>query len=163
MSLGAGQLFPAERVLWSGAPVRFPLFDVRDIVFVPLGVLCGIEAAFNEIGALQVAGGGAIMVWRGLFALVGLYLVIGRVVFRQYLARSSRYTLTNRRIIVDANVLGRRINRFRYLSEVGKPICREGRNGVGTIRFGRSERLVGIPGVLAVCALIMEAQQRQRS
>lgn len=160
MSLGAGQLFPAERVLWSGAPVRFPLVDVRDIVFWPLGVLCGVAAVYNEIVMARATSMEFVLAWRGLFALVGLYLVVGRVAWRQFLTRSARYTVTNRRIIVDANVLGRKMNHSRYLSELGEPVCREGRNGVGSIRFGFSERLVGIPGVLAVCGLITEAQSR---
>ena len=163
MSLGAGQLFPAERVLWSGAPVRFPLLDVRDVVFLPLGVLCGAEAVFNEIASAQASSVQFVLALRSLFAVMGLYLVVGRVAWRQFVTRSSRYTVTNRRIIVDANVLGRRVNHSRYLTELGEPICREDRNGVGTIRFGFSERLVGIPGVRRVCALIAEAQHRQSS
>jgi hypothetical protein len=163
MSLGAGQLFPAERVLWSGAPIRFPLFDFRDWLFLPLGLLCVAEAAFNEIEALRATAGELIGVWRGFFALVGLYLILGRLVMRQYATRSARYTVTNRRIIVDSNVLGRKTNRFRYLSELGAPMCRIGRNGVGNIRFGRSERLVGVSDAHTVCKLIAEAQQRQRA
>jgi hypothetical protein len=163
MSLGAGQLFPAERVLWSGAPVRFPLFDVRDVVFWPLGVLSGLAAVYDEIAMAQATSTQFVLAWRCLFALVGLYLVVGRVAWRQFLTRSAQYTVTNRRIIVDANVLGRKMNHSRYLSELGEPTCREGRNGIGTIRFSFSERLVGIRGVRAVCALISEAQLRQRT
>lgn len=79
MSLGAGQLFPAERVLWSGVPVRFPLLDVRDVVFLPLGVLCGAEAVFNEIASAQASSVQFVLALRSLFAVVGLYLVVGRV------------------------------------------------------------------------------------
>lgn len=123
----------SEDVLWSGSPVRYPLFDRQDAFFVPFSILwCGF-AIFWETTALTSGAPIFFAVWGLMFVVIGLYSVVGRLIVRQVMLRRVVYTITNRRVIMRWN--GQR-EQSRYLDHLEPPTLAESDDGVGTIRFG---------------------------
>lgn len=74
-----------------------------------------------------------------LIVLFLIYLTIGRIFIRWYVVKSSRFFLTNKRLIF-VDLTGRLINKSFDLSNV--PLsCRESVNGNGYIIIGKTEPL----------------------
>lgn len=72
---------------------------------------------------------------------MGLYFVVGRLIVRYMSLRGSRYQSTDRRVIVNSTVLGRRRVQSAYLKDLPPPMV-AGRDGpVATIKFGDSTLL----------------------
>jgi len=131
------ELPSSEHVLWSGSPVRYPVFDRQDAVLVPVSILWFGFAIFWETTAVQMA---ATVLLRGLGRAVpglGFYMSIGRLIVRQVMLRSAVYTVTNLRIIMQWNGLANERERSRLPSIISnRPILAESDDGFGTIRFG---------------------------
>jgi hypothetical protein len=97
------RLQPGERLLWTGRPARYPFFDATDLVLVPFSLLwCGFTV-FWEYGVLHSGGPTFFVLVGAAFILYGLHLVVGRLVVRALRLRSTRYTLTDRRLIESAD------------------------------------------------------------
>jgi len=130
------ELPSSEHVLWSGSPVRYPVFDRQDAVLVPVSILWFGFAIFWETTAVQMAAPFFFEVWGVPFLVIGFYMSIGRLIVRQVMLRSAVYTVTNLRIIMQWNGLANERERSRYLDHLEPPILAESDDGVGTIRFG---------------------------
>lgn len=131
-------LLPAERLLWTGSPVRFPVFDATDLVAVPFSIMwCGF-AVFWEVTVIRTNGPSFLVLWGLMFVLVGLYFVAGRLIVRWLTLRGTEYAVTDQRVVVHSSVLGIDRERSEYLTNLEPPTLRESANGAGTIRFGSS-------------------------
>src|ERR1044071_742746 len=71
-----------------------------------------------------------LVLWGGMFVLLGLYFVAGRFVVRAVASRRCRYAVTDRRVLAAGGWTGRRI-RSEYLSSVPPPIMIEREDGSG--------------------------------
>lgn len=130
------ELPSSEQVLWSGSPVRYPVFDQQDAYLVPFSILfCGF-AIFWESNAVRLRAPFFFLIWGLPFLAIGLYISVGRLVVRQIMMRSVVYTITNLRIIMRWNGMANERERSRYLAHLEPPIVSESGDGVGTIRFG---------------------------
>jgi hypothetical protein len=133
-------LQPGEAILWRGAPfggIRLTVFDFFAIpfgllwVFIPFAILLLIWA--GEISQVDYLTYPALI----LFMCGGFYYSVGRLFTEQYYRSKTRYFLTNQRVIVNKGVFRRsstsvplgRLIELRYVP---------GKNGRGTIEFGRS-------------------------
>jgi hypothetical protein len=116
-------------VVWTGKPVRYPVFDAGDFFLVPFSILwCGL--AFR---AAWPSDWVSPFVWS--FVAIGLYLLVGRLVVRRFELRSTRYTVTNKRLVVESRVLGIARVRSEFLRLMPPPVAVD-RGGHGDVRFG---------------------------
>jgi hypothetical protein len=134
------ELSPSEDVLWTGSPVRYPVFDRQDAFLVPFSILWFAFAIFWEVTAARSGAPFFFDIWGLPFIVFGFYLSVGRLAVRQIMLRSVVYTITNQRIIMRWKGMGNERERSRYLDHLEPPILAESDDGVGTIRFG----LVGL-------------------
>jgi hypothetical protein len=133
-------LLPGERTVWDGRPLRHRVFRPTDVLLVPFSLLwCGF-AVFWDLSAMSSGAPLFFALWGVLFVLVGLYLVAGRFVVRVVSSRHTRYTITDRRVLVHGGWSGSRL-RTQYLNSLPPPVITEESDGSGSLAFG------GFPGV----------------
>jgi hypothetical protein len=95
---------PGESILWQGAPQRAALarraLHVRTIgfYFAALATWRGTTLAYEGAGAAEIVLGAGLLVLLGAVAILPLWL------FAWASARSTLYTITNRRVVVRAGV-----------------------------------------------------------
>lgn len=142
----SGGLAPSERVLWTGSPVRYPLFDRADLLRVPFLIIWFGFGIFWEYGVTTmttVEGGpryGPFFRILGAAILaIGVCSVVGKLVADQVRLRHTVYTLTDRSVAVKWTIFGAVRSNTRKLRDLGTPRLTESSNGVGTIRFGRND------------------------
>jgi hypothetical protein len=130
-------LYDGERVLWTGHPARFPVFDFVGILITAVGIYCVVGAYFTIVSGLR-HGNTAQVILASLIALCALAVIIGRPILRRATLRTTRYLLTESRIIIGSTIEGRRatIVHLRDLTEPTLSI-RDGAS-IGTIRFESS-------------------------
>lgn len=129
-------LMSGERVLWSGEPQRHPVFENADLAAVPLSLL---SLGFVVAWALTAIHAGAPFLMQ-LFAiplgLYALYLVFGRFIVQSMRLRSTRYVVTDRRV-VEIGRMPRRWRRELYLRDLSPPIAKvKDGDSVGSVAFG---------------------------
>ena len=129
-------LQPGENLLWTGRPEKLRLFEHEDRKLVPISLVwCAITGFL--IWMTWVRGGNApsMTIPRLLtipFAAVGIWLLIGRFVWRFVSGKKERYALTDRRVII------RKDGSSRSLELTNLPrmnVTRYG-DGSGEISFG---------------------------
>jgi hypothetical protein len=129
-------LLPGERVVWDGSPLRHRVFRRTDILLVPFSLIwCGF-AMFWESSMLSTGAPGVFALWGVPFVLVGLYLVAGRFIVRVVSLRHTRYTITDRRVLVHSGWSGGKLN-TEYLNSLPPPVIIEEPDGSGSLAFGR--------------------------
>ncbi|MCU0987693.1 MAG: PH domain-containing protein [Acetobacteraceae bacterium] len=95
---------PGETILWQGAPQRAALarraLHVRTIslYFAALAAWRGASLALDGAGAAEIVLGAGLLVLLGAVAILPLWL------FAWASARSTLYTITNRRVVIRAGV-----------------------------------------------------------
>jgi hypothetical protein len=144
MTSHLGELYRGERVLWTGSPRRYPLFERRDIVSIPLGLVFFVGFAL-VVRRFPYPGGEEMMVWVSWgFIAVGVYWAISPIIARNLYLRRAQYRITTQRVIVDSTIFGRRNVHSVYLKDLPPPLVRHAREPgspdgtVGTIVFGNS-------------------------
>lgn len=128
-------LLPAERILWEGRPVRHRLLRSTDAVMIPFSLAwCGF-AIFWETSVFT--GGAPIffVLWGLPFVVVGLYVVAGRFIVRSVSSRRTRYTLTDKRILIHGGWSGNRLTTA-YVKSLPPPVITEQEDGSGSLAFG---------------------------
>jgi hypothetical protein len=88
-----------EQLLWSGAPDPSVTFTRADGFLVPFTVVWASFAIFWEATAIAANAPIPMLLFGGLFVLLGVYFVIGRFVVKRTTKRNTRYHLTTRRAI----------------------------------------------------------------
>ena len=130
------ELLPGERVLWTGKPVRFPIFRAEDQYFVPFSMLwCTL---MGWVITEHLAGDTPLflLVVLGIFALFGCWALFGRLFGRQLALRGTRYTVTNKRVVSVTTVLGFRREKSAFHRDLKRPRATNQREGIGTVLFG---------------------------
>ena len=127
-------LLPGEKLLWSGSPTRHPIFDVADLVLVPLSVIWCSFVVVWEASAIHSRVIFAVL-WGIPFFLYGIYLLVGRLVVRFMRLRSTRYAVTDRRVIeISDSPLKRRAEA--YVRDLPPPVLKTKEGAVGSVAFG---------------------------
>ena len=137
----AERLLSGEKVVWRGRPQQGFLLTSRDSFLIPMSLVwCGF-IIFWESTVLRMPNAPIFMVlWGGLFLLVGLYLTIGRFVFDAWIRAGVLYALTDRRILI---LRSRPSVRFQSVSldRLPEATLNETSQGRGSIRFGPALQL----------------------
>ncbi len=140
-----GELNSDENVLWVGQPEPSVFFSSADAFLVPVSILAGTRAIhFGAKYVLKLLAYGVtlesvfVSVAIGLpFVAAGLYLILGRFVYKLWRKRRTFYAVTDNRAI-SVVLFGKRVVLEQPFDSI--PVLRKqvGRRGVGTITFGRS-------------------------
>jgi hypothetical protein len=131
---GIVDLLPGERLLWEGSPVRHRLFRPADGLLVPFSIVwCGlVVVAVASVLPPEIL---FFPPWGVPFALIGLYLIVGRFIVRAVASRRTRYAITDRRVLIVVEWFGDRLKSY-YLSALPPPVITERQDGSGNLAFG---------------------------
>jgi hypothetical protein len=138
----APHLLAGERLIWTGKPEPGHLLTRADFLLVPMSLLVFCFALFWEAGVLGLfsSGRGAapllFPLWGLPFVLAGLYMLVGRFVYKAYAKGRTFYALTDQRALVLSTVWGTRLQSAFIQTLPGISI--DGGNGpgaVGTVVF----------------------------
>ena len=133
-------LGPDERILWRGKPVRIRLFEAKDLYMIPFSLLWAGFAVYWEFSAIQSGAPFFFRLFGAFFVIVGLYITVGRFIYKSYILKRTSYAVTNERILINRN------GKIDVLSKSALPsytITRR-EDGSGTIRFHTSRAAYGI-------------------
>jgi hypothetical protein len=127
-------LFPGERLLWTGRPVRGLRFMRRDWLLVPFSLAWAGFMIFWNVSVWSMGAPLEFTLFGIFFLLAGLYLVAGRFAVDALVRARSVYGVTNRRILILRRAPFADLRSF----EIGfLPVLEleERAGGRGTIRF----------------------------
>jgi hypothetical protein len=130
-------LLPGEKLLWQDRPIRHRLFYAPDAVLVPFTVVWALFAGF-AFGSMLTSDRPPPMPFPVVlvpFAVVGLYLLVGRFVVRAIASRRIRYALTDRRLVVFGGVTGTNATST-YVTTLQPPVIAEREDRSGSLAFG---------------------------
>ena len=166
------RLEPNEKLLWSGIPRQGLMLRASDAFIIPFSLVwCGF-AIFWESTVFTIGGPSFMLLWGGMFVLVGLHFVIGRFFTDAIKRRRTFYAVTNRRVIIISGIFWQNV-RSLFIRGIPEMNLSEGRNGRGTITFGptftitfgrnsrsnASPAFEGIPGAARVMQIIRGVQE----
>jgi len=145
------ELLKDEKILWTGQPETSVLFTKADIYLVPFSLLFGGFAIFWEMSVLFMkdeSGQGApifFLLFGIPFVLIGLYLIFGRFIWKNFKKKRTYYAVTDKRVIVvtktfSENIIAEFIDR---IPSISKTISSA---GIGSIRFGNTSWMVSMYG-----------------
>ena len=126
---------PSERILWTGRPPTGILFRKSDIFLIPFSLVWAGFAVFWEYTVFNSDAPPMLMVFGGVFVMIGLFVVFGRFIYDMMIRRNTVYALTDQRIMILAGMFGRTLRalNLKSLPVVSLEIFGDGR---GTIAFG---------------------------
>ncbi|WIE54123.1 MULTISPECIES: hypothetical protein [unclassified Curtobacterium] len=96
------ELEPGEHLLWSGRGDPSVLFTGRDAFLVPFSIIWCAFVAFWLATAVSSGAPWFFVLFGGVFALVGLHMLLGRFVVKRHRKRVTAYAITDRRVLVTA-------------------------------------------------------------
>lgn len=128
-NFAATSLNAGEQILWQGAPGLGNLLTRGDIFMIPFSVLWCAICCFTL--ALAPGGSWKLQLFLSVFALIGIYILVGRFIIIAIHRRKTLYVITNQRILLKQG------HRVRQLSIANMPPMHTQllKNGFGTIWF----------------------------
>ncbi len=136
------ELLTDETILWSGQPNKNKIFNLGDIYLIPFSIVwCGFICFWEYTVLVSTAYFFAL--FGLLFVFVGLYLLIGRFIYKNYVRANTYYFITQKRILIlkDANSRKLEAEFISAIPCINKNVDSSGR---GTIIFGNSSGHSGI-------------------
>lgn len=134
-----------ERLLWSGRPAQGLRLRRSDKILIPFSLIWLGFAVFMEYMAIHNDGDEGVVwplvIFGGVFILIGIHLVIGRFFVDAARRKSTIYGVTDSRaIIVSAG--GKRVRAIK-LSAVPEISLRENPDGTGDVLLGTAITVAG--------------------
>ena len=98
-SFATPMITAGEQILWKGTPGKGHLFLPSDLFMIPFSIFwCGF-AFFWEFTAITMGAPFFFALFGLPFIGVGLYITIGRFIWKIYIRKRTTYVITNRKII----------------------------------------------------------------
>jgi hypothetical protein len=94
-------LRPGEQLLWCGRPDPSVIFVLADIFVIPFSIVWLGVALLWEFGTQSIGAPVAFRLAGVPFALIGVYMVVGRLVTRWFRKRRTIYGITGARVLVQ--------------------------------------------------------------
>ena len=136
-------LIEGEKLLWVGRPYPARHFSAADVLLIPFSAMFGGFAVFWIVSAVLEDAPLLFVLWGLPFLMVGLYMILGRFIYKANRKRRTVYGLTERRALaaVDRGSLAE-------TPLHGTPISQQpSRRGQHlTVTFGATNG--GLPGAL---------------
>src|SRR5436305_273618 len=108
----SSDLFPGERIAWSGRPRQGIYLKPSDLFVIPFSLMWGGFAFFWEFAvSTQLPKNSPqpfFSLWGIPFCLVGVYLIVGRFFYDAYSRKSSCYAITDKRVLIRKALFGGR-------------------------------------------------------
>lgn len=121
-----------EYVLWSGKPGEGHLLAPNDVFLIPFSILwCGF-AIFWEITVLSVNAPLIFKLFGIPFVLIGLYIMIGRFIYKGYIRKRTSYVVTNQRLF---RIRNKKVDTLEGNAKTQLSVS-VNKDGSGTITFG---------------------------
>lgn len=95
-----GALRPGERLLWCGRPDPAVRFTKADLFLVPFSIMWAGFTVFWEAGVASSGAPVFFVAWGIPFVAMGLYITIGRFIWKARRKRQTTYLLTDQRAVV---------------------------------------------------------------
>ena len=96
-----------ERIVWTGRPYRGIRFTAQDIFLVPFSLVWGGILATTAVTTFRAPGFPDLMLY--LFALIGVYFIVGRFAVDSWARSRMTYALTDRRALIIRRIFGERL------------------------------------------------------
>jgi hypothetical protein len=131
------ELVADERVVWTGRPDPTRLLNRADIGLIPFSLLWGgfaLAFFFQAVTGRAEADTPTILMG-AVFAVVGLYFIVGRFLVKAFRKRHTFYAVTDRRVLVLTD-LGRRSLNAALIGQIPAIQKHVRTDGVGSLRFG---------------------------
>ncbi|MEO8612247.1 MAG: hypothetical protein ABI690_30410 [Chloroflexota bacterium] len=125
------ELLPHEEILWLGSPVQWKLFTAQDVFLIPFSLFwCSIAIPLLISGFRS----GNLLFILLPHGWIGLYMLFGRFIYKIIRNRHTTYVITNERILMIYNLLGKHVqtHNLDHLPHLGKVV---GIGGIGNITF----------------------------
>ncbi|MBR5095432.1 MAG: hypothetical protein IK095_10070 [Oscillospiraceae bacterium] len=118
-----------EHILWRGAPEKLHLLSLPDVYLIPFSLLWAGFAVFWEYSALRSGAPSFFLVFGGFFVLIGLYITVGRFIWRAVCLKGASYVITEKKVLL------RRRGRIEMLMKNSLPpvTVKSHRDGTGTV------------------------------
>ncbi len=149
-------LLQDETIEWLGQPETSVNFNRSDIFLIPFSILWGgfaLFALFTMVyswfaGTRETASTSGYMY--GIFviiffSIIGVYLIIGRFIYKKWQKRRTYYALTNKRALVLSLSFGRKLQGI-YLDRLPAINKSVRHSGIGTINFENPSWMMAIYG-----------------
>lgn len=170
------QLFPGERLIWSGRPVDGLRLRAADWCLIPFSIFWTVFSLIWMGGAYFTGASILFRLFGVPFVLIGLFLLFGRFFTDAHTRSRTCYGITNERILILGGLFNRQIKSL-LLQSLTDVTLNERKDGIGTITFGPTWILANqgesasprtlpsfdlIPNAREVFRTIQEAQKAAR-
>jgi Bacterial PH domain len=129
------ELGSSERLLWKGRPRTGLRLRGSDALLIPFSLVWAGFACFAAFAAFLSPKANPGALFTVPFALIGLYIVIGRFFVDAKIRQNTEYAVTNRRAIIVSGLFGRK-TRSINLQSTPEIALTEKADRSGTITFG---------------------------
>lgn len=126
-----------EQILWSGQPNPNVYFAKGDLFLVPFALLWSGFAFSATFGTIVHGAPGLFTIMPALFCIVGLYITIGRFIYKRIRKLKTYYVLTNKRVLEIIMTRSRKTKEI-YLSQMQGLNSTVNRNKRGSITFSNA-------------------------
>ena len=89
-----------ETVLWRGKPEKLHLLSAQDAFMIPFSLLWAGFAVFWETMVIVHGAPWFFPVFGGFFVLIGLYITVGRFLWKAYVLKRTLYAITDRKVLI---------------------------------------------------------------
>ena len=89
-----------ETVLWRGKPERLHLLTRQDAFMIPFSFLWAGFAVFWETSVIVHGAPWFFILFGSFFVLAGLYITLGRFLWKAYVLKRSLYVITDRKVLI---------------------------------------------------------------
>lgn len=136
------QLSSGERIEWVGRPDPKKHIVRGDLFLIPFSLMWGGFTVVWEVAA--IAGGQLFMMLWGIpFLAVGLYMILGRFIYKAARKRRTTYAVTNRRVLsIIRGRHGESVDAT-YLRSIPNISTNAAAGGRGSVEFGLSSPAAG--------------------
>jgi hypothetical protein len=132
-------LVAGEKVLWVGRPDPAKRFSKSDRVAVPFSLMWGGFAIFWE--TVAIAGGAGFFTLFGVpFVALGLYMMVGRFVYKARVKRRTWFAVTNKRVLKLVRRKNGDTMEALFLDSIPVVNRDVGADGSGSVIFGSGNR-----------------------
>lgn len=129
------ELLKDEKILWAGQPDPSIVFSPADKFLIPFSLIWGGGSFIGVYTSLRYDASIFSILFGIPFAFIGLYLIFGRFIYKNWRKRITYYAVTNQRILILTNSSNKHI-KAAFISNIPVINKKTHKNNLGTITFG---------------------------
>ena len=134
------ELSYGEQLLWSGQPRQGVVLRKSDALIIPLSLLWSGFAFFWEYSTYKSGSPIFLLIFGGVFSLIGLYFIFGRFIGDFLHRKQTYYGVTNHRVIILSEFPIKKLQSLNLQSLIDITFLNKS-DGSGSIIFGQQHPL----------------------